>query len=192
MFRNLFRDPEFPADGGRFAAKMRINQDGQSQISAAFGSDDAYGLPAHVHNIERKGGYLPMAEYFKSHPEYYAVIKGKRDGSTRSGQLCFTNPDLVPIFKAKLREYVKQSEAKAAARRGIPLYSMTNAGGLTWDVGVVPYEPAPYLWLVTMEKPATMPFDVPNMRNMMVPVEPTAARASGLTNLPTIRVSTML
>ena len=30
------------------------------------------------------------------------------------------------------------SEAKAAARRGIPLYAMTNAGGLTWDVGVVP------------------------------------------------------
>ena len=119
-FRNLFRDPEFPADGGRFAAKMRINQDGQSQISAAFGSDDAYGLPAHVHNIERKGGYLPMAEYFKSHPEYYAVIKGKRDGSTRSGQLCFTNPDLIQIFKAKLREYVKQSEAKAAARNSEP------------------------------------------------------------------------
>lgn len=39
------------------------------------------------------------------------------------------------------------SEARAAARRGIPLYSMTNAGGLTWDVGVVPYEPAPYQWL---------------------------------------------
>ncbi len=38
------------------------------------------------------------------------------------------------------------SEADAAARRGIPLYSMTNAGGLTWDVGVVPYEPAPGVW----------------------------------------------
>jgi len=43
------------------------------------------------------------------------------------------------------------SEAEAAARRGIPLYSMTNAGGLTWDVGVVPYEPAPYLWLKRYE-----------------------------------------
>lgn len=39
------------------------------------------------------------------------------------------------------------SEAKAAKERGIPLYSMTNAGGLTWDVGVVPYEPVPYQWL---------------------------------------------
>lgn len=43
------------------------------------------------------------------------------------------------------------SEAKAAKRRGIPLYSMTNAGGLTWDVGVVPYEPAPYQWLKRYE-----------------------------------------
>ena len=39
------------------------------------------------------------------------------------------------------------SEAKAAKRRGIPLYSMSNTGGLTWDVGTVPYEPTPYQWL---------------------------------------------
>ena len=39
------------------------------------------------------------------------------------------------------------SEAKAAAERQIPLYSMTNTGGLTWDVGTVGYEPAPYQWI---------------------------------------------
>lgn len=39
------------------------------------------------------------------------------------------------------------SEAEAAKRREIPLYSMTNTGGLTWDVGTVPYEPTPYQWL---------------------------------------------
>ena len=43
------------------------------------------------------------------------------------------------------------SEAKAAAKRGIPLYAMTNAAGLTWDVGVVPFEPAPYQWLKRYE-----------------------------------------
>ena len=43
------------------------------------------------------------------------------------------------------------SEAEVAGRRGIPLYSMTNTGGLTWDVGVVPYEPAPYQWLKRFE-----------------------------------------
>lgn len=38
------------------------------------------------------------------------------------------------------------SEAELAAERGIRLYSMTNTGGLTWDIGTIPYEPAPYQW----------------------------------------------
>ena len=43
------------------------------------------------------------------------------------------------------------SEAEAAKKRNIPLYSMTNTAGLTWDVGVVPFEPAPYQWLKRFE-----------------------------------------
>lgn len=39
------------------------------------------------------------------------------------------------------------SEAKLAKELGIRLYAMTNTGGLTWDVGVIPFEPAPYQWL---------------------------------------------
>lgn len=38
------------------------------------------------------------------------------------------------------------SEAKAASERGIRLYTMANTGGLTWDLGVIPYEPIPYQW----------------------------------------------
>ncbi len=38
------------------------------------------------------------------------------------------------------------SEAIAARKRGIPLYTMANTAGLSWDVGVIPYEPAPYQW----------------------------------------------
>lgn len=38
------------------------------------------------------------------------------------------------------------SEAKAAHERGIRLYTMANTGGLTWDIGVIPYEPIPYQW----------------------------------------------
>ncbi len=40
-----------------------------------------------------------------------------------------------------------RSEAEAAAKRGIRLYAMTNTGGLTWDIGVIPYEPMPYQWM---------------------------------------------
>ena len=39
------------------------------------------------------------------------------------------------------------SEAEAAKESGIKLYSMTNTGGLTWDFGVIPYEPFPYQWM---------------------------------------------
>ncbi len=38
------------------------------------------------------------------------------------------------------------SEAKAAHERKLPLYTMSNTGGLTWDIGVIPYEPIPFQW----------------------------------------------
>lgn len=38
------------------------------------------------------------------------------------------------------------SEAKAAHERGLKLYTMCNTGGVTWDIGVIPYEPIPYQW----------------------------------------------
>ncbi len=39
------------------------------------------------------------------------------------------------------------AEAEAAREAGIKLYSMTNTGGLSWDFGVIPYEPFPYQWI---------------------------------------------
>lgn len=38
------------------------------------------------------------------------------------------------------------TEAKWAKERGIKLYTQANSGGLTWDFGVVPYEPFPMQW----------------------------------------------
>jgi hypothetical protein len=39
------------------------------------------------------------------------------------------------------------SEAKAAKRRNIRLYTMSNTGGMTWDLGVIPYMPTPHQWI---------------------------------------------
>ncbi|MGN1094499.1 MAG: hypothetical protein ACI4SC_05910 [Candidatus Neoclostridium sp.] len=44
------------------------------------------------------------------------------------------------------------SEAEAAARRGIRLYTMCNAGGRTWDLGMLPFVPATELWKERYEK----------------------------------------
>ncbi|BBH23491.1 hypothetical protein Back11_48360 [Paenibacillus baekrokdamisoli] len=38
------------------------------------------------------------------------------------------------------------SEAKVAKERGLKLYAMSNTGGLTWDIGVIPYQPVPNQW----------------------------------------------
>ena len=38
------------------------------------------------------------------------------------------------------------SEAAAAHEQGLRLYAMSNTAGLTWDFGVVPYEPIPFQW----------------------------------------------
>lgn len=38
------------------------------------------------------------------------------------------------------------SEAKAASKRGLKMYSMTNTGGRTWDFGLIPIEPMPMQW----------------------------------------------
>ncbi|MGI8913850.1 MAG: hypothetical protein ACR2JY_08710, partial [Chloroflexota bacterium] len=38
------------------------------------------------------------------------------------------------------------SEAQVAHERRLKLYTMCNTGGLTWDFGVIPYEPIPYQW----------------------------------------------
>ncbi len=38
------------------------------------------------------------------------------------------------------------SEAEAAKRRGLRLYTISNTAGTTWDVGIVPFIPAPEVW----------------------------------------------
>ena len=50
--------------------------------------------------------------------------------------LCFAGPG----------EYFV-SEAVAAKKRGIRLYSIANTSGRTWDFGTVPYEPMPQQWI---------------------------------------------
>lgn len=40
-----------------------------------------------------------------------------------------------------------ETESRAAAEAGLRMYSMTNTGGNTWDIGGVPYLPAPYQWM---------------------------------------------
>jgi hypothetical protein len=52
---------------------------------------------------------LPADQYFKSHPEYFALVDGKRVNT----QPCLSNPDVFRIMKSNLEAQMK---AKPAAR----------------------------------------------------------------------------
>ncbi len=42
-------------------------------------------------------------------------------------------------------------DAKYVTSRGLKAYAMTNTGGITWDMGVMPYQPGAYLWMERYE-----------------------------------------
>lgn len=62
----------------------------------------------------------------------------------RNGHVTNVCVDYTVSFEGPGRYF--RSEAEVAAERGIRLYTMCNTGGLTWDIGVIPYEPVPYQW----------------------------------------------
>ena len=59
--------------------------------------------------------YVDPEIYFKEHPEYFALVDGKReyqfeqDGTMHGGQLCLTNPDIIPIAKASLAKMIEKN-----------------------------------------------------------------------------------
>ncbi len=63
----------------------------------------------------------------------------------KTGSVTSTCVDYTLMFPGPGQYFL--SEAKKAKARNIRLYSMVNTGGLTWDIGVIPYEPVPGQWL---------------------------------------------
>lgn len=56
----------------------------------------------HVHTLGHNG-LLPYAEV-EQHPEYFALVNGKR---LREGQPCLTNPQLVDLITRRAKEWIK-------------------------------------------------------------------------------------
>jgi len=95
-------------DSGRFAARNRLNRQGDAPIAADYGGGMDYGPPYHVHTFYM---YIPPATCFKDHPEWFSLINGKRD--TDRKQLCLTNKELRGVFVEKLKAYIEQARAEA-------------------------------------------------------------------------------
>ncbi len=98
-------------DGGRFAARSRINRDGDAAIDAKYGGSRNYGPPYHVHTFFL---YLPPEQYFKDHPDWYSVNTGGVPT-----QLNLSNVEMRTEVLRKLKEYIRTSH-EAARKAGKP------------------------------------------------------------------------
>ena len=104
-----------------FAARLRVNTVGGD---ARLGGVTGYKLVSH--NV----AYLvPPAKYGKEHPEYYALVDGRRKLDLHGGgpQLCMTNPDVLDIVVAAVREQIE----KNPSARNINVAHMDNTAYCT-------------------------------------------------------------
>ncbi len=113
-------------DRGRFAARNRLNRQGDQAIAAEYGGEMAYGPPYHVHTFYK---YIPPETYFETHPEWFSLIKGKRTADR--AQLCLTNPAMRRAFLTKLENYIKTSHAEAK-RQGRPAPVVFDISANDW------------------------------------------------------------
>lgn len=102
-------------DDGRFAARNRLNRDGDARISGTWGGTMDYGPPYHVHTFYM---YVPPETCFAEHPDWFSLIGGER--KTENGQLCLTNHALRAFFHDKLRANIEGSRAAARERNEPP------------------------------------------------------------------------
>jgi len=69
--------------------------------------EDRGGKIAYSHFVHTFSSILDPAKEFAAHPEYFSEVKGKRiAGQT---QLCLTNPDVLRIAKATVRQWIKEA-----------------------------------------------------------------------------------
>lgn len=110
-------------DGGRFAARSRVNREGDAPIATEYGGGQDYGPPYHVHTFYM---YVPPATYFADHPEFFSLIDGKRQAERH--QLCLSNPELRQLVLSKLETHIATSEeqARAAERPPPTVYSISQ------------------------------------------------------------------
>ncbi|MGD9495660.1 MAG: DUF4838 domain-containing protein, partial [Armatimonadota bacterium] len=98
-------------DGGAFAARNRLNRQGDAKIAGEWGGGMDYGPPYHVHTFFL---YIRPDEYYATHPQYFSLINGERKADR--AQLCLTNPELRALLRDKLIAYIEDSRRQAAER----------------------------------------------------------------------------
>jgi hypothetical protein len=89
-----------------FAVRLRNNSIlDNTKLEGPLGGASGIKLINHTHYR-----LVPTADYGKDHPEYFALVDGRRlsqvGDDARQTELCMTNPQLVPIVAKKVLEHI--------------------------------------------------------------------------------------
>ncbi|MCL5103797.1 MAG: DUF4838 domain-containing protein, partial [Armatimonadetes bacterium] len=97
------RDPYyFEAFDKTWSLRNRANSS-YDTVPAEWGGNFEYAMFVHTFDA-----FLPREKYFKDHPEYYALVNGKRVGGQHTGQLCLTNNDVLNIVIDEVRRSLRE------------------------------------------------------------------------------------
>ena len=100
----LLREPLwFDAEMPDFAAHLRLNGHYMNLEARHGGSGWRFGGGlGNAHTMQK---LLPPEEFFDEHPEYFALVGGKR---VPRGQICLTHPDVLRIVTERVLERIRQ------------------------------------------------------------------------------------
>lgn len=97
-----YREPYYTeAFDKDWAVRNRTNGNGQ-HLDESVGGKVSYGKFVHTFN-----DLVPPDVYYDQHPEYFSLINGKRMKGYY--QLCLTNPDVLQITIAKVKEWIREN-----------------------------------------------------------------------------------
>ena len=112
-YRHIYRGHTRKNDKGLFAILKILNNDNTSAIHPVYGGNFAFGPPRFVHTL---WSYVHEKDYFAKHPEYFALLNGKRRAG-RDSQVCFSNKEVAKIILQNLKKYLKQGNSSALGRK---------------------------------------------------------------------------
>jgi hypothetical protein len=100
----------YDASRWEFASRQRLNGGNMKQVLARPWPGPDERIPGIVIYpfVHTFATIIPTEKYFESHPEYFGLVKGKRQGGMIGGQLCLTNPEVLKIAKQKAFEWIEQ------------------------------------------------------------------------------------
>ena len=92
------------SDHPEFAARLRVNT---VTTDEKLGGKTNQDLISHSFHL-----LVPFSKYGKDHPEYYALLDGKRDTNTAGAgpQLCVTNPEVIKIAAESAIRYMNEHQ----------------------------------------------------------------------------------